>query len=354
MMEFITEQRKGISFLSDDRYRIHRHIFLQVIILLITIGIFFDTPDTLNLTVNRLWGALTYYLFMNMLVYVNVYFLFPYFLAKDKIGAYIVSLVLFTFLALMILVILQDLFYDIAVTRQDPGAVAIFLSISSSFLAMILFMVGMSAILLFKPLMYSVLKGQELQKVTHESELQFLKSQINPHFLFNTINNANILVADEPEMATHILKKLDDLLRFQFRDGFREAISVVDDIRFLVDYLELEKVRRDRFEFTVEMDGDLNHTFVAPLLFIPFVENAIKHNLDSEAPSYVALHFKVEKETLSFTCENSKPKHPVRQERGGIGLNNIVRRLHLLYPNRYVLETHETEQRYTVTLILKL
>ncbi|SMG09560.1 sensor histidine kinase [Sphingobacterium psychroaquaticum] len=352
MMDVKVEHNKGIPFLTSDAYRIHRHLFLQGIILLITIGVFFDTPDTLNLSVNRFWGWLTYYLFMNMLVFVNVYVLFPYFLAKDKIVPYVLSVVLFTFFALLILMVLQDQFYDIAVTRQEPSALAIFLSLSSSFLAILLFMGGMSAVLLFKPIMYSRIKKQELQKVASESELKFLKSQINPHFLFNTINNANILVEDEPEMAQHILTKLDDLLRFQLTDGFKDKVRLTDDIRLLIDYLELEKVRRDQFEFTVEMDGALDHIVVAPLLFIPFVENAVKHNLDSNGASYVKLNFKVENETLVFTCENSKPQRPVPQKVGGIGLVNIVRRLNLLYANTYTLEKIETAQNYTVKLKL--
>lgn len=353
-MEIGLEHNKGISFLTDDQYRLHRHVALQFMIFLISIGVFFDTPDTLNLSFNRFCGWVTYYLFMSMLVYVNVYVLFPYFMTNGKILQYTIAVLLFTVISMVILVILQELFYDIGVSLQEPNPIAIFLSITSSFLAILLFIIGLSALLLFKPLTKSYFRETKLQKSTTESELQFLKSQINPHFLFNTINNANILIDDDPILASQILTKLDDLLRYQGKENNKEKIKLKDDIRFLTDYLDLEKIRRDDFNFIIQTQGDLDTVEVAPLLFIPFVENAVKHNLDSNAPSYVNLVFRQDNHLLIFICENSKPLFSQPKKTGGLGLNNIARRLNLLYENKYVLEKTETEQKYTVKLSLKI
>ncbi|MCW8313801.1 histidine kinase [Sphingobacterium thalpophilum] len=350
----LTVDNKGFAFLIADRYRVLRNISLQVIILLITIGIFFDAPDTLNLSFNRFCGWLAYYLFMNMLVYVNVYLLFPHFLAKDKIIQYVIVVVLFAVVALFILMILQDLFYDIAVSRNEPSPIAIFLSLASSLLAIILFITGTSALLLFRPLIQSNIKERELQKATTESELKFLKSQINPHFLFNTINNANILIDEDPEMSAHILTKLNDLLHYQFTDSVRDKVCLADDISLLTDYLELEKVRRDRFEFNIETWGDTKNVFIAPLLFIPFVENAVKHNLNSNGISYVNISLGIGEQSLVFICENSKSMRVNPTQMGGIGLSNIVRRLQLLYEDRYSLEKEETEENYKVKLTVML
>ncbi len=354
MMELAGKNGSGISFLTDSKYRLHRHVALQLMIFLISVGIFFDAPDTLNLSFNRFCGWATYYLFMSMLVYVNVYVLFPYFMSNSRILQYTLALLLFTVFAMVIMVILQDLFYDIAVSHQEPGSIAIFLSITSSFFAILLFMLGMSAFLLFKPLMQSHFREKELQKSTTESKLQFLKSQINPHFLFNTINNANILIDDEPKMAAQILTKLDELIRYQWKDSNRERVYLKDDIRLLADYLDLEKIRRDEFYFSIETLGDIDSAEVAPLLFIPFVENAVKHNNDSNDASYVNLVFKQDNDVLIFICENSKPLFSQPKKTGGLGLNNIVRRLDLLYENKYVLQKTETEQKYTVKLTLKI
>lgn len=131
-------------------------------------------------------------------------------------------------------------------------------------------------------------------------------------------------------------------------------VSHDPDIRFLNDYLNLEKIRRDHFQFTMEQEGDIDSIWIQPLLFIPFVENAVKHSFDSEHPSYVHLSFKVEENRLEFRCENTMPAVAVSNKVGGIGLANIQRRLGLLYPDRYELEQIENENRYMVTLCITL
>lgn len=339
------------SFVMDDRYAIHRHLVLQGVILAISVGIFFDAPDKLNLSLNRFYGWISYYLFLNMLVYVNVYVLFPRYLAKNKVFAYVVSVFLFTVFSIVIMVILQDLFYDITVMRQTPSAVAVFLSIASSMCTIFLFLGGISMFMLFRQWAIGNRKINSLQVATFRSELNFLKSQINPHFLFNMINNANIMVDEEPEITSHILDKLDRMLQYQFNDSTQDRVLLSADIAFLTDFLALEKVRRDDFEYTVAIEGDMAETEVPPLLFIPFVENAVKHNQDVNR-SYVHLKFRKEEHRLFFECENSKPSKPAKRDVGGLGLANIRRRLDLLFENSHLLEIVETETTYTVKLQL--
>ena len=169
------------------------------------------------------------------------------------------------------------------------------------------------------------------------------------------LNNANVLIRKNPAEASKVLFKLEDLLRYQMNDSSRENVSLSSDIRFLNDYLNLEKIRRDKFEYTLIQEGDIDSVWLPPLLFIPFVENAVKHNSDSENPSYVHISFKVRDERLEFQCENSKPAIAKEEGRvGGIGLVNIRRRLTLLYPGHYLLERKETEENYTVILYLDL
>jgi len=122
------------------------------------------------------------------------------------------------------------------------------------------------------------------------------------------LNNANVLIKRNPEEASKVLFKLEDLLRYQINDSSRERVSLASDIRFLNDYLNLEKIRRDNFQFTMEEHGETDSIWVQPLLFIPFVENAVKHSFDSEHPSYVHVSFKVDNDRLEFRCENSTPE----------------------------------------------
>ncbi|MBK5721815.1 histidine kinase [Dysgonomonas sp. Marseille-P4677] len=348
------ENLSGISsFLIEDKYYIYRHLILQVVILVISVGVFFDAPDRLNTSLNRFYGWISYFLFLNMLVYVNVYVLFPCFLAKNKGFAYVISVVLFTIFALFIMVILQELFYDIAVTHQQPSGIAIFLSIASSMCTIFLFLGGISTLMLFKQWIINNRNANNLRLATFESELNFLKSQINPHFLFNMINNASIMVDEDPKMTSHILEKLDGMLQYQFNDSIQDKVLLKADIAFLSDFLDLEKVRRDHFEYTVAIEGNIGDVEIPPLLFIPFVENAVKHNMDTKS-SYVHLKFRMENGCLSFECENSKPLKPVKRDAGGLGLANIKRRLNLLFEKNYVLDVTETETTYTVNLHFNL
>lgn len=353
-MEAVTNKNSVLSFFLDDKWHVYRHVLLQAVILMITIGVFFDAPDKLNLSQNRILGWISYFLFLNMLVYFNAYVLCPRFLMKNKFVIYIISVVVFTVFALLVMMILQEYFYDIAVIHQEPSSIAIFFSIVSSFFAIFLFLVGISALLLFKQWINQNIRANELEAATLKTELMFLKSQINPHFLFNMLNNANILVDEEPDMASRILLKLDDLLRYQMNDSTRDKVYLSEDIVFLKDFLDLEKTRRDHFEYTISKEGDIDGIEVAPLLFIPFVENAVKHNLDSERLSYVHLWIAVQNNSLKFRCENSIPQKEIQRKVGGLGLANIKRRLDLLYKGNYVLEQTKTESVYTVNLELKL
>ena len=188
-----------------------------------------------------------------------------------------------------------------------------------------------------------------------QSELKFLKKQINPHFLFNMLNNANVLIRKNPKEASRVLFRLKDLLRYQINDSTKEKVSLNSEIQFLSDFLNLEKVRRDNFEYLIMKEGKMEQFWLPPLLFIPFVENAVKHNPDTENKSFVYLSFEVTDDRLIFRCQNSKPAiAPERAEVGGLGLKNIKRRLELLFPGNHSLEIQEDEKTYTVNLHLIL
>lgn len=132
-------------------------------------------------------------------------------------------------------------------------------------------------------------------------------------------------------------------------------MRLADEVRFLSDYLNMAKIRRDNFDFIVSTEGDVEEVVIAPLLFIPFVENAVKHNNDNRNLSYVHLYFKVKEEILTFICINSKSLVQKEQQAdSGIGLANIRRRLELLYAADHSLQIEETDITYSINLRLKL
>ena len=299
------------NFLLAPRYRTARHLFLQFVVFMITVNILWNVPMRPLSFPQRLLGWAIYFISIDAVFYINLYWLFPRFLLK------------------------------ISVPSSDNGLLPIVVNAISGVLAMGFTVAGMSAILLLRHWILYNQRVDEIQSATLHSELKFLKNQINPHFLFNMLNNANVLIRKNPAEASKVLFKLEDLLRYQMNDNFREHVPLRSDIHFLNDYLNLEKVRRDHFDYNITEEGNIDGIQLPALLFIPFVENAVKHNFDSEHPSYVHLF--------------SKPAITTGKSRvGGIGLTNIRRRLELLYIGRYLLEVSETENKYVVNLKLNL
>lgn len=342
------------EFLQNPRYRIFRHLLLQTVIFILTISVFWDA-DKFVFTVDRFWGWLVYFISMEIIIYLNMLVLTPRFLLKDKPAEFFISVLASIIVFLALISLLRGLVdnqtaSDDVETGLIPGLIALI----SAILTFGLIIAGTSGFLLFRYWISHNQRISELESATLQSELKFLKSQINPHFLFNMLNNANIMVDEDPEVASSILLKLDDMIQYQINDSTKEKVYLNEDIIFITDYLDLEKTRRDNFEYIISQEGELENIQIPPLLFITFIENAVKHNADSKNLSYVHIVFKVEGNILKFKCENSKPLNPVKRESGGLGLTNIKRRLDLLYGNNYSLELNNTDKTYTVNLELKL
>ena len=205
----------------------------------------------------------------------------------------------------------------------------------------------------FKKWITDLQRMNELQQVNLRTELEQLKSQVNPHFLFNTLNNLLVLMKTDTEKASKVLLGLSDLLRYQLYDSARDRILLSKDIDFMENLLTLEKIRKSNFDYSIHTEGNINGQTLPPFLFIPFVENAIKHGASTEGHSYLAINFSISDNKLHFTSENSKPliKNSIY---GGLGLGNIKRRLELLYPDKHTLEIIDNAEKYVVKLIIPL
>lgn len=343
------------NFLLAPQYRVARHLFLQFVVFLITVNILWNVPIRPLSLSQRLLGWAIYFISIDVVFYINLYWLFPRFLLKGRLLTYAFGVLSVSLVIIVAVAVFQILTVEVTTTAVHSELIPILINAISGVLAMGFTIAGMSAILLLRHWILYNQRVDELQSATLHSELRFLKNQINPHFLFNMLNNANVLIRKNPAEASQVLFKLEDLLRYQMNDNFREHVPLRSDIRFLNDYLNLEKIRRDHFDYSITEEGEIDAIQLPALLFIPFVENAVKHNFDSEHLSYVHLFFKIDNDRLEFRCENSKPAVAIAKSRvGGIGLTNIRRRLELLYPGRYLLEVVETENQYTVTLKLNL
>ena len=192
----------------------------------------------------------------------------------------------------------------------------------------------------------------KLKSEASKAELQHLKSQVNPHFFFNTLNNLYGLVERDPKMAQDLILKLSDLMRYSIYEGEKELVTLKDEVDYLMNYVELHKMRYHKdvdVVFNYQVEENCN---VMPLLFIILVENAFKHGVENLRESaFVHINLVVFENKIQFEIENNFDSAE-KIEESGIGLRNLKRRLELVYPNKHKLSFSESENLYKATLIL--
>ena len=189
-----------------------------------------------------------------------------------------------------------------------------------------------------------------------EAELAWLKNQINPHFLFNTLNNISSLTQIDADSAQDAIAQLSDLLRYAMYETNKKMVPIDGEINFMRNFIELMKLRcNEKTAINAQFDIQNNQLEVAPLLFISLIENAFKHGVSSNRPSSIDICLKEEEDRLVFTCDNTNyPKNDTDRSGSGIGLENTRRRLELVYHGRYEWEQSITPDNiYHVRITLK-
>ena len=193
-----------------------------------------------------------------------------------------------------------------------------------------------------------------LQADKGKAELALLKSQINPHFFFNTLNNLYGLVIEKSDQAPDVVLKLSDMMRYTIYEGKKELVNLTDEVEYLETYIELYKIRfqkRVDIKFTHEVEKEIQ---IAPLLFIILLENAFKHGAEKLIENaYIYLDLKMRDNQLFFTIENNYDPNATNRP-AGIGLDNLKQRLTHLYPNQHELRIEKTDSTYIAHLNLFL
>ncbi|MEP0266314.1 sensor histidine kinase [Dokdonia sp.] len=194
-----------------------------------------------------------------------------------------------------------------------------------------------------------------------EAELKLLKEQLNPHFLFNTLNNLYGLSVVKSDKLPDLMLKLSDLLRYSLYETKETYVPLEKEITYLENYISLEKIRlEDSTNIRFEKSGNLSSKKIAPMLFIVFVENAFKYlGVIETKKSKVTVSIKEENNTLTFTCDNTVDAHDINDEnlekdKSGIGLQNAKKRLALMYPEKHTLTIKENKGTFSVVLKLDL
>lgn len=194
----------------------------------------------------------------------------------------------------------------------------------------------------------------ELEKKNLEQQLEYLRYQINPHFFMNTLNNIHALVDIDPEKAKDTILELSKMMRFVLYEGNKQGVPMSRELDFIRHYIELMQLRyTDKVRIALDLPGEVPDRQIPPLILITFIENAFKHGVSYQRDSFIEVKMAVEGDELHFECCNSKA-NVSNEEKGGVGLSNVRKRLNLLYGNNYALRVHDVADVYTVELTLPL
>ena len=279
-------------------------------------------------------------------------YLFPRFLQKRKIAQTVGMSILLSTLATfagLFLVQLGDATASECVQTGFPYAFGFTFGLST--------LMGLVSLVLKGFLTwYEELKlKEELVEKTHRMEMALVKSQLDPHFLFNTINNIDVLIEKDPVEASHYLKKLSDIMRFMLYQTKGEKIPLKEELAYIEKYIELQKIRTGNENYVnYKLAGKVNGQTIAPMIFIPYIENAFKHSHNKKWDNAVDISIDIHDKILNFKCANKyDPEKPKTNGANGLGNELIAKRLQLLYPDQHELKINRDNNHYEVELSIQ-
>lgn len=343
------------SFLVARRYRVLRHSLFLLVVFIIACGTFFNAPDNPEFTLERLVSVIAMWGVMVFLAYINIAWLYRRFKRRLQFRRYVVEVLLLILAIVAPLIVLQIMTYEPTVySKQLPLSIAL-ISTSGTVVTLFFYVGGVSAVLMLQNWIVRRQRMTLLRAETVKQEYSYLRKQINPHFLFNVLNNIGITILDDPELSASILSNLTELLRYQLDRMDKESATIGEETEFIRSYMDLEKSRRDNFDCRLVADESLRNQRVPTLLFIPFVENAAKYAATARGRRTVEMSLIRQGTHLQFECGNPyDASRAASLNHGGIGLDNTRRRLALLFSDNYTLTHEDTGSYYKVSLTIPL
>jgi len=332
-----------------------KQIILHAIIW-IAIVLFFMYMASNGKTVYSTVVIFVYFGVINIsLFYINYLFILPTFLNRKKYLWCALSMLLLVIVSAFIKCGLAYYFYDLVIKRDGGKHVMDFWDYYSSAAFVSCFFIFLSTVLKFILdwfLNEKVKSNLENEKLI--AELAFLKSQINPHFLFNSLNNIYSLAYQKADKTPEAILKLSEIMRYMLYESNVDKVALSDEIRYLENYIELQKLRfKDNIYIKFEINGDPLGLTITPLVLISFVENAFKHGIATDIENPISIVLNLSSGKLFFQVINKKSSMN-KDITGGIGLQNVQRRLSLLYKDRYRLHIDDKNDIYNCELYLNL
>ncbi len=330
------------QFIFSPKFRLFRHLAFWVLLYID------ELLSLFGLTAELEFPQITIaQLFLDMVVvYVTIYYLIPRFFLRKKYSIFLFFVFVAVFLNAQLYLWVESQYY-----YYEAEHLSIYLTIFISTCSIL----GLA--IAFKLMKIQVDQAKDREQLIVEKnrvELQSLKDQINPHFLFNVLNTIFIQTKVAPDEASEAIMKLSDMLRYQIYDASdKELVSVATELDFLRNYTDLETLRRDKLVVHWDLKQDLNALLVPPFIFLPLVENAVKHSKSSSfQEEKIQIQLSVQGDRLSFACKNTIGD--LSHDSGGFGLKNLKKRLQLLFQEAYALHLDKKESTFSAELLVDL
>ncbi|EAY30837.1 sensor histidine kinase [Microscilla marina] len=281
-------------------------------------------------------------------IYINHFLLVPRFFDKGHFTRYVIVFVVFW----GIVTTLSALSLD-AHDYEKYGTIWQFIPLLAIGQLMIL-LVGLTMLFTKRAILQTQVKLKN-KVLIQQMEMKLLKAQLNPHFLFNSLNNIYALSLDSlPETSDTILK-LSELMRYQLQSSQKQTLPLADELQFVQNYIDLERIRlTEKSDVQLHIEGEVAHQQIAPMLLIPFIENSFKHGINTIQDNFIHIFIHVQHHHLSFDIKNSIPSKNAKRISTKTGLDNTQRRLNLLYKNQYDLNITAENNTFKVHLELEL
>ena len=310
----------------------------------------------------KIFKLFLYSLSYVVIAYFNLYVLFEKYFLLGKLKTYFIFSLLSFFIGYIIqrLIYIKfwevsfiDLIKSVSVIDKTDNSASVIVGIIINMITFSMFIgIGMS-VKVIKMWLHSQERISSLESENLRAELNSLKSQLSPHFLFNTFNNLYVLAKTRPSLAAEMILGLSDLMRYQLNESFNDHVPLQKEIEHITNFLNLEKLRKDNMDIQINFDKqDIQNISVQPLLLTALVENAVKHGSQQVDSGFIHVQIETSKDALTFKVSNNKSENYMIQNKqvSGKGLNNLKKRLQLSYPDKHLLELSDKKNTYFATL----
>lgn len=332
---------KILKFLGK-RWVYHTLIWLPFILLIHTT---FDVvlPELkAESTITKTYLKVYQILFLMLVVYGH-FFIKDYFIKQKKYLVYAICTILFIIICALMDFVIVDSFFK----RFDE-------IIGNSYIEIIYIILISTGLQFFKRSVQKIIREEKNKADTKEIELNSLKAQINPHFLFNNLNNIYAINQIDSEKGSEMILELSDLLRYHLQLSEKKLISLKDEIKIINSYILLEKLRlNENCKLNIDISSPEQPLYIAPLILIPFIENAFKHGTHPKKDCFIDICLNAEDKELILVVKNSRVYNE-KIVKTNIGLENTKKRLHILYPNKHSLNIENGLNTYKVSLNIEL